>query len=62
MVDHLPKEQRVPWYIRLWVRLISRRATREEIEATEVSDEEVERVMAKLRPRMTELRQRGVRS
>lgn len=58
----MTNEQVTPWYIRLWVRLTSRRATREEIEATEVSDEDVERIMAKLRPRMAKLRERGVRS
>lgn len=45
----LTTDPRIPWYIRLWVRLTSRRATREEIEAEQVSDEEIARGMAELR-------------
>lgn len=52
MTDHNKgTDQRIPWYIRLWVRLTARRASRAEIEAVEVTDEEVARGMAQLKKR-----------
>lgn len=49
-------EKRAPWWIRLWVRLTSRRATPAEIAAEEVTQEEMDRMTPKLLKRMEELR------
>jgi len=50
MTDRI-KDQRVSWWIRLWVRLTSKRATPQEIAATEVSDADIARLQRRIHER-----------